>query len=140
MNAITIFFIILSTVAVCIIIFQLYSIYLNYDNIKEFNSAHSAFEFSKSVNTLSLDRTIKDPNDDIYDPKQKWRCVKLDNDYVSVSMFGFKSNGSEIRKFKNLESCIDYTFSQSTHSDIKNPCILQNGIKSKECIFLKSMF
>ncbi|QQG31605.1 hypothetical protein [Swinepox virus] len=139
MDVITIFFIILATVAISIIIFQVYYIYQNYDNIKEFNEMHIPLEYSKTINVLSLDRSVEDPNDYIYDPKQKWRCVKFDNDYVSVSRFGYKSNNGIIRRFNTINNCVDYTFSESTHSDIINPCISPNTSKSKECIFLKSI-
>ncbi|AUI80688.1 hypothetical protein [White-tailed deer poxvirus] len=139
MNVVTIFFIVVATVAVCLIFFQGYSIYKNYDNIKEFNNAHSVLEYSKTVNVISLDRSVQDPNDQIYDVKQKWRCNKFENDYVSISIFGFKSDGNNIRKFRTLEDCINYTFSESTHSNIFNPCVSPNDPKSKECIFLKSI-
>ncbi|QHR82658.1 MV entry-fusion complex protein [Brazilian porcupinepox virus 1] len=139
MNVVTVFFIIIATVAICLVMFQGYSIYQNYDNIKEFNSVHSSLEYTKTINTSSLDRTIYDPNDDVYDVKQKWRCVLFKNNYVSISAFGFKSDKNIIRKFYNIDECIDYTFSKSTHSNIFNPCISLNDPKSEECMFLKSI-
>nr|WGO62742.1 viral replication A28-like protein [Wadden Sea poxvirus] len=140
MDPISVFFIVLATIAMCIILIQLYTIYENYDNIKEFNTTHSSLEYSKSINIMSLDRRITDINDNILDVKQKWRCVFFDNAYVSVSMFGFKTikDNVTIRKFTTLDECIDYTFSISTHSNMINPC-LYNNIPNKECTFLKSV-
>ncbi|WYJ75346.1 m116L [Myxoma virus] len=138
MNPVTVFFVVVVTVAVCMILFQVYSIYLNYDNIKEFNAMHSPLEYSKMVNVTAIDRRVQDANDDIYDAKQKWRCVKFDDSYVSLSMFGYKADGVGIRRFRTLNGCIDYTFSTSTHSSILNPCIPPNDPKSRECTFLKS--
>ncbi|APG58336.1 envelope protein A28-like protein [BeAn 58058 virus] len=137
MNILTVFFIIVATVAICMIMFQGYYIYQNYENIKEFNSMHSSLEYTKTLNTLSIDRTVTDPNDDIYDVKQKWRCVKFIDAFVSISAFGFKSDGKKIRKFTNIEDCIYYTFSISNNTNMFNPCIYPNDPKSKECIFLK---
>ncbi|ADT91145.1 MV entry-fusion complex protein [Cotia virus SPAn232] len=138
MNILTVFIIIITTVAICMIMFQGYYIYNNYENIKEFNALHSSLEYTNTLNTLSIDRTVIDPNDDVYDVKQKWRCVKFNNDYVSISAFGFKSDGKKIRKFNNIDDCIYYTFSISNNTNIINPCIYPNDPKSKECIFLKS--
>ncbi|ABQ43748.1 viral replication A28-like protein [Tanapox virus] len=138
MNPASVFLIVVATVAICLIVIQVYYIYENYDNIKEFNSTHSLLEYSKTINVFSLDRRIYDPNDHVHDVKQKWRCVNYDNNYVSVSIFGFKSDsGKNIKNFSTIDDCIDYTFSKSTHSNIFNPCI--NEDKSKDCIFLKSV-
>ncbi|AAR07474.1 118L [Yaba monkey tumor virus] len=140
MNPTSIVLIVIATVAVCLIIMQIYYIYENYDNIKEFNSTHSTLEYSKTINVFSLDRRIYDPNDHIYDVKQKWRCVNYKNNYVSVSVFGFKSNKDKnIKMFTTINDCINYTFSKSTHSDIYNPCILDDGFQNQDCIFLKSV-
>ncbi|QDJ95056.1 IMV membrane protein [Hypsugopox virus] len=137
MGPLSIFFIILATVALCIILIQCYTIYENYDNIKEFNALHGALEYSKSTNVISVDRREFDANDQIYDAKEKWRCVKYNNMFVSVSKFGFKSINNSIRKFSDFKDCINYTFSTSTHSDIINPCI--NDQNSNDCNFLKSI-
>ncbi|AST09339.1 virion surface protein [Murmansk poxvirus] len=144
MNALSVFFIVMATAALCIIFIQLYSIYENYNNIKEFNSTHAAFEYSKSIGgTPALDRRVTDVNDTIYDVKQKWRCVPYNgNVYVSASVFGFKAIGSNntktIRKFNTLQQCIDFTFSNKDNVDIYNPCVAPN-MNTRDCDFLKSV-
>ncbi|AEN03721.1 virion surface protein [Yokapox virus] len=144
MNSLSVFFIIIATATICIIFIQLYSIYENYNNIKEFNATHAAFEYSKSIGgTPALDRRVTDVNDTIYDVKQKWRCVPYNKMFVSASIFGFKANSSQnnetiIKKFNTLQECIDFTFSDIYNIDIYNPCIGLN-INTRDCDFLKSI-
>ncbi len=139
MNSVSVFLLVVATIAVCFIFLQAYSIYENFDNILEFNSEYSALEYSKSLGVISIDRRVRDPNDEIFDVKQKWRCVKFDDSYVSVSVFGFRTvdtNPNTIRKFQQIDTCVDTTFS-TYEFQIFNPCIYQPN--SRECMFLKSI-
>ncbi|QHG62677.1 hypothetical protein [Cetacean poxvirus 1] len=141
MNAVYIFFIIIATAIICLLLLQAYIIYDNFDSIKEFNKMHAGLEFSKSVGGTSIDHRVTDYNDDIYDVKQKWRCVKYkDYYYVSLSIFGFRSNKDKsIMSFQNIDECIYNNSTIFTDFNIYNPCLEPNGNNKAECIFLKSV-
>ncbi|AWU47163.1 IMV MP/virus entry [Sea otter poxvirus] len=139
MDVISIICIIIATVSVCVILIQSYSIYENYDNIKEFNLENAALEYSKSTGGSRTDRRVYDPNDNVYDVKQKWRCEKRNQLYLSVSIFGFLSDDrNTIKYFTSKDECILYTFTNRIFTDIFNPCLPPNE-GSDDCKFLKSI-
>ncbi|ANS71207.1 imv mp/virus entry [Pteropox virus] len=139
MDAITIMCIVIVTVAACVMMLQAYSIYENYENIKEFNSENASLEYAKSTGGMRVDYRVKDPNDTTHDVKQKWRCVIKQNVYVSASIFGFLSDNSKtIKQFYTLDECILYTFMPKIDNNIYNPCVPPNE-RSEDCIFLKSI-
>uniref|UniRef100_A0AAU7E2H7 IMV membrane protein n=1 Tax=Rousettus bat poxvirus TaxID=3141933 RepID=A0AAU7E2H7_9POXV len=139
MDTLSVFCLVLATAAACIVALQVYSIYLNYDHIVEFNDAYAGLENVRSLGGLFIDKRVFDPNDAVVDVKQKWRCVERQGKYVSLSAFGFYAteNGA-IREFPNHDGCVAFTFAGSGHSRIVNPCTSEDAKNSAWCDFLKS--
>ncbi len=71
---------------------QLWAVYENYDNIREFNAANAALEFARTAGGPRVDRRVFDPNDEAFDVRKKWRCVLFKGAAVAASEFGFRSH------------------------------------------------
>lgn len=140
MDTISVFCLVLATAAACIIALQVYSVYLNYDHIMEFNDAYAGLENVRSLGGLFIDKRVFDPNDSVTDVKQKWRCVERQDKYVSLSAFGFYANDDgSVREFPNYDGCVGFTFSGAGHSRIVNPCTDTGAENSALCNLLKSV-
>ncbi|ATI21067.1 IMV MP/virus entry [Western grey kangaroopox virus] len=142
MDALSVFFLVAATAAVCVFLMQVYAIYENFHHIQEFNEEYSGLEYARSVGGGSyVDRKVQDPNDDESDVRAKWRCVLYERSYVTVSKFGFGTvRGREVRKFADLDECVEFNYLNGDLSNVWNPCIdSAEGLNSSACSFLKSV-
>lgn len=140
MDTLSMFFFVVATAAACIVVMQLYSIYLNYDSILEFNDTYSSLENTRSLGGLFIDKRVFDPNDAIADETHKWRCMRLRGEYMSMSIFGiYAFSDGRIRTFNTYSDCLEFTFAGASGSRIVNPCTDEDMKNPELCEYLKSI-
>ncbi|CCU56096.1 IMV MP/virus entry (Cop-A28L) [Choristoneura rosaceana entomopoxvirus 'L'] len=135
MNTIQILVIILITSALCFLIFQLWYYAENYEYILRYNDTYSNLEFTKSANINFDDLTIYDPNDNIFNVEEKWRCATNNNIFYALSTFGFlstESTGIHLT-YSNSRDCIIDLFSKIIKI-VYDPCTVET---SADCTLLR---
>ncbi|CCU56418.1 IMV MP/virus entry (Cop-A28L) [Mythimna separata entomopoxvirus 'L'] len=135
MNIIQIIAIVIITSALCFLIFQLWYYGENYEYILRYNDTYSNLEYTRSANINFDDLTIYDPNDNIFNVREKWRCALNNNTYYAISDFGFlstESTGINLT-FTNYRDCIIDLFSRVIKV-IYNPCTIPT---SSDCTLLR---
>ncbi|CCU55473.1 IMV MP/virus entry (Cop-A28L) [Adoxophyes honmai entomopoxvirus 'L'] len=135
MNIIQVIVIILITASLCFLIFQLWYYAENYEYVLRYNDSYSNLQYAKSTNINFDDLTVYDPNDNIFNVEEKWRCASSNNIFYAVSKFGFlstESTGIHLT-YNNYRDCILDLFSRIIKI-IYNPCVVET---SSDCVLLK---
>ncbi|AAR98462.1 ORF105 hypothetical protein [Bovine papular stomatitis virus] len=139
MDAVSALCVALASAAAMFVALQMWAVYENYDNIREFNSANAALEFARTAGGPRVDRRVYDPNDEVFDARKKWRCVIFKGAAVAASEFGFRSHdGVSPARFGTVDACVDEIFTDVSDFRVFNPCLPPNQ-SSEACLFLKSI-
>ncbi|ADC53876.1 IMV surface protein [Pseudocowpox virus] len=139
MDAVSALCVACAAAAAMFVALQLWAVYENYDNIREFNAQNAALEFARTAGGPRVDRRVFDPNDEAFDVRKKWRCVLFKGSAVAASEFGFRSHdGVSPARFASVEACADEIFSSASDFRVFNPCLPPNQ-GSEACLFLKSI-
>ncbi|NP_064968.2 viral replication protein A28-like [Betaentomopoxvirus amoorei] len=136
MNTVQILVVILITTALSFLVFQLWYYAENYEYILRYNDTYSNLQFARSANINFDDLTVFDPNDNVFNVEEKWRCASTNNNiFYAVSTFGFlstESTGINLT-YTNSRDCIIDLFSRIIKI-VYDPCTVET---SNDCRLLR---
>lgn len=137
MNIIQVIGIIFITSATCFLGFQLWYYAENYDYILKYNKTYSNLEYAHGANINYEDKSVPDPNDNVFDVNKKWRCAEENNKFYAVSEYGFLSTESTSIKliYSYYKDCIINLFDTQIKI-VYNPCEVAG---SSDCLFLQRL-
>jgi hypothetical protein len=137
MNIIQVTALIFITTATCFLAFQFWYYIENYDYILKYNNTYSNLEYARSANINYDDRTVYDPNDNIFIVDEKWRCAENNRLFYALSEFGFlstESTGIHL-VYTHFRDCILDLFSRQTKI-VYNACAIPT---SADCNLLQNL-
>jgi len=129
---------IISTAGICFLIFEIWTIYCQYDNIIIYNNVYKFLEYAPSANITYSDKSVYDPNDNQPNASNKWRCAIKNNLYYIVSSYGFMSTNSNSIPpgIIDYQTCI-FNWTESLTPIVYNPCL---GNKfGNDCLLLEEL-